>query len=806
MGFLTRVLGIDGIKANLNPPSSVGPDWNPGDPDGLELTGFDAATETRSLPWVQPSPWSGWPQDWQTPPFTTQQGFNMQVGLQKLIDIAWACLDMSSNVVSAMPVYLLRNGQIIPPVQWMTNPDPTVYTCWQEFAKQLFWDYQLGEAFVLPMGTGSDGYPTAFRVIPPWLVTVEQKGGVRDYRLGSIDVTDKILHIRYKSTTIHPRGMGPLDIAGARQTTIGLLQRYVNNLAETGGIPEYWIGVERVLRSKSEATDLLDAWIETRAKYAGYPAVLGSGATLNQAKSMSARDLTLMELSQFSESRIAVLLGTPPFLVGLAGATGSLTYCASDDTEVLTQRGWLSCDEVTTEDSALTLDHESGMSTWQPITAVNMFDVVDEPMLSMHGRGHSSLTTLAHHWPIIDKDTGKRRWVDSDHLGAQHRIVLAAPCCDLPTEPKHSDVFVELVAWLFTEGHINMTPNRTWSTISQSKVRNPKNVAAIGHALTLLLGPARVRGDRNPERAYIRAFGDHAGWIEDLHSNNGIISFRLNHEATALFGWEAFEGDWRDKVISYDFLNSLTLSQLHLFIDTCIAADGSVSQGRGDQRVFVQQAGPRTDRFRYACTLVGISTSVYPRSGSDCVTVGVKKRATYNPTFHNASPPERVTWAGRVWCPTTATGTWYARRQDREFFTGNSNISDLFDFHDRSSLRPKVRMIMKALSGWALPRGQECELNRDDYTRLPMDKRALAYKTLYDIKVLSSEEIRDMERYLGGPATQALTGGTDISSNAPAPAPPSPTQTSSGGSSAAGSPPPSNRQAHKHANIGGISQ
>lgn len=805
MSFLTRVLGIDGIRANMNPPTSVGePDWEPGDPDGIEFVGFDKPSlENRALPFVQPSPWSGWPADWSTP------NFQIQAAQNRLIDVAWACLDMSSNVVSAMPVYRLRGGQIIEPAEWMTNPDPSVYSCWQEFAKELFWDYQMGEAFVLPMLIGSDNKPARFRVIPPWLISVELGRGGREYKLGSVDVTDQILHIRYKSNISDPRGHGPLEVAGARQTAIGLLQRYANNIAETGGIPQYWIGVDRVFRDKSEAVDLLETWIETRSKYAGQPAVLGSGATLNQAHSMSARDMTLMELSQFNESRIAVLLGTPPFLVGLAGATGSLTYCASDDTEVLTQRGWLNCDQVATDDMALTLDHESGLSTWQPITAVNTFDVVDEPMLSMDGRGHSSLTTLAHRWPIIDKDTGKRRWVDSDQLGAQHRIVLSAPCRDLPTEPKHWDIFVELVAWLFTEGFINTTPNRVWSTIAQSKTRNPRNVAAIGHALTLLFGPARKRGDNNPERAYIRAFGDHAGWIEDVHSRNGMISFRLNHEATCLFGWEAFEGDWFEKIVSYDFLNSLTLSQLNLFIDTCIEADGSTSQGRGNQRVFIQKAGPRVERFRYACTLAGISTSVYPRTGSDCVTVGVKKRVTYNPTFHNASPPERVTWSGRVWCPTTPTGTWYARRWDREFFTGNSNISDLFDFHDRSSLRPKVRMIMKALSGWALPRGQECELNRDDYTRLPMDKRALAYKTLWEIQALSSEEIRDMERYLGGPATQALTGGTDINPGTPSPAPPSPGQgslSSSSNGSSVSRPPPSSRQVHKQANIGGIRQ
>lgn len=221
-----------------------------------------------------------------------------------------------------MPVYQLKNGQIIPPETWMNNPDPTIYTCWQEFAKQLFWDYQMGEAFVLPFSTGSDGKPAAFRVIPPWLVTVELIGGMRQYFFAGHDVTDEILHIRYCSNTISPRGLGPLEVAGARMTNIKLLQRYTNTLAETGGVPLYWLGVERRL-TKGEATDLLETWMETRSANPAHPAVLGSKATLNQAQQMNAKDMALLELSEFSESRIAILLGVPPSLVALTGGGGS---------------------------------------------------------------------------------------------------------------------------------------------------------------------------------------------------------------------------------------------------------------------------------------------------------------------------------------------------------------------------------------------------------------------------------------------------------------------------------------------------
>ena len=314
-----------GVVANPNnppdPPGTVGSStYTPGDPNQVDTSAFDNIPESRSLPWPTASPWSGWPAEWSTPTFNTQLGIN------RLIDIAWACIDLNSSVLAAMPVYRMRAGNVIPPTAWMTNPDPDIYTCWQEFAKQLFWDYMLGEAFVLPFATSrTDGYPLRFRVIPPHLVDVEMRSGARQYKLGAMDVTDEILHIRYSSTTTTPRGQGPLEITGARQVAIGLLQRYANHLAETGGIPLSWLELERRI-TEGEGTDLLDRWIESRTKYAGYPALVSGGAKLMQGKAMNAIDMALLELSQFNEARIAIMMGVPPFLVGLPGATGSLTY------------------------------------------------------------------------------------------------------------------------------------------------------------------------------------------------------------------------------------------------------------------------------------------------------------------------------------------------------------------------------------------------------------------------------------------------------------------------------------------------
>lgn len=317
MGFWTW------IRNGALPPRDITPngngplDYTAGNPDGIEFDG--ELTESRSLPFPTPTPWSGYPENWATP------AWGLQPGLNKLIDTAWHCLDLNSSVLSTMPVYRMQSGQVVSPLSWMTNPDPMIYSSWEEFVKQLFWDYQMGEAFVLPMAHGADGWPLRFRVVPPWLVNVELRGGGRHYTLGSADVTSEILHIRYQSTTADARGHGALEVAGARMTSAGLLQRYAQKIAETGGTPLYWLEVNRRL-NEAEANDLLNRWVESRTRRAGEPALVTGGSTLHQGQSMSARDMTLLELAQFNEARIAIALGVPPFLAGLPSGGDSMTY------------------------------------------------------------------------------------------------------------------------------------------------------------------------------------------------------------------------------------------------------------------------------------------------------------------------------------------------------------------------------------------------------------------------------------------------------------------------------------------------
>jgi HK97 family phage portal protein len=297
------------------PPSTVGPDQlvEPGDPHGLEITGGPGAFVPPSR--VLPSPWSGWPAEWMPPTWSNTS--------TALTDTAWTCLDLNASVLSSMPPYLVGAADSLD-AGWMTNPDPDQYTSWEEFAKRLFWDYQLGEAFIIATAWYATGWPARFHVLPPWAVSVELEDGLRRYEVGSRDVTGDVLHLRYTSAVGMAHGQGPLEVGWSRLVSDQVLTRYAQQFAASGGVPTSVLTHPEDLTAK-QAADLQAQWVTARTSQLGEPAVLSGGVDV-KAMQVSPKDAALVELQQYAASRIAVLLKVPPFLVGLPSGGDSMTY------------------------------------------------------------------------------------------------------------------------------------------------------------------------------------------------------------------------------------------------------------------------------------------------------------------------------------------------------------------------------------------------------------------------------------------------------------------------------------------------
>jgi hypothetical protein len=349
-------------------------------------------------------------------------------------------------------------------------------------------------------------------------------------------------------------------------------------------------------------------------------------------------------------------------------------FCVDEETMILTSTGWRDYHTLQVGDLALTLNHETGMSEWQPVQAVNVFPAQDGEMLSMESKNHSSLTTLNHRWPVVRRpnyrpgiDKGipysRRDWKTSGTLTSEDKIQIAAECADLPIEPKYSDAMVETVAWFWTEGSITRGGLGRSVSLAQSLRVNSSNCVRIRAALTKLFG--------NPVAAFVRggrAQGSHAPqWREHMYpSQPGLLHFYLNAEAGDLLQSLA-----PGRVPANAFLLSLTRAQLGLFIEVSMLAD------RDSPYCLSQKNPAAAEAFQFACILAGHATSIRIRANSsqdpkrDYQMTGVTIRKSHQLGPHKGTH-KMVPYSGEVWCPTTANGTWLARRHGTTWFTGNS--------------------------------------------------------------------------------------------------------------------------------------
>jgi phage portal protein BeeE len=204
----------------------------------------------------------------------------------------------------------------------MSNPDPSKYVSWDDFAKEAFWEYQCGEVFILQMSPGYDGYPARFRVIPSVYVDIREGA----YWIGTYQVPPgEMLHIKYSRQPGSDRGVGPLEAGGARLVAAQTMARHVSGLVEAGVAPPYYIQTDKPL-TKDQAVGVLDGYLATRSDRPGQPAIMSGGAKLDAPPTKTVAEMAWVELAQFNESRIAILAGVPPFLVGLPSGGDSMTY------------------------------------------------------------------------------------------------------------------------------------------------------------------------------------------------------------------------------------------------------------------------------------------------------------------------------------------------------------------------------------------------------------------------------------------------------------------------------------------------
>ena len=445
-------------------------------------------------------------------------------------------------------------------------------------------------------------------------------------------------------------------------------------------------------------TEIMSLAIKNRESAAAIvPIVLrGPGEFIAQIKHFdfaTVFDEKVPELRNIALRRLALGMDVPPEI--MTGTGGASHWCVDDQTEILTHRGWVSESSVLVGDEALSMNHETGLSEWQPIVDIYRADVVDEPMLSIEGAWHSSLTTLGHRWPVRwvrgQSKFWSREWTTSQEIlrrgqaaAADSQVPLklqrSARLAGLPAMAKYEDALVELVAWMFTEGGLTYrdgadAPHKV--AIYQSHAVNAGNCSRIRDALTVLYGPATAEVKVGKLDAARRG---QAWWREVQEGRR--TRFVLSKAAAA-----PIVEHCPRRVVSTAFIDSLTYSQLRLFIEVAALGDGVIKQ---TGHIVVGQKDPAMlDALERAAILAGLGVmrqqtvhDGFYRHLQHYVYI-TPNRLEYRPRSKNITE-ERYT--GRVWCPTvSSTHTVFMRRNGKTCYTGQSAWQI-----DESSLRVHI--------------------------------------------------------------------------------------------------------------------
>ncbi len=136
------------------------------------------------------------------------------------------------------------------------------------------------------------------------------------------------------------------------------------------------------------------------------PQFIGMGQT--------ARDMQYMQWQVYLLRKIAAVFGIAPQDLGVTFDINRANACYSEDTETLTQRGWLSVDEVASDDLIATVNPDTGELQYRPYLHKHVYDYDGEMVhFSAQGRIDAMVTPNHRMWwrpyPHILNTRGQRQ-------------------------------------------------------------------------------------------------------------------------------------------------------------------------------------------------------------------------------------------------------------------------------------------------------------------------------------------------------------------------------------------------------------
>ena len=320
-------------------------------------------------------------------------------------------------------------------------------------------------------------------------------------------------------------------------------------------------------------------------------------------------------------------------------------YCVDDKTEALTKDGWKKHNEIKVGDDILTLNMESGKSEWKTVDKL-FEDDYSGNMYSFEQMGLSALVTPDHKWAIKHNGNDKLELKSTEELNTNDIIPLCVDCQNLNKNNIYSDDFIRLVGWIVTEGHYRKNHGKAIE-ISQSRTANPKYVLEIKNTLNRL------------------------GY--NYHEFNGGIDKKIHYFGITGENAKMIKEMFPEKILTNEFILSLTKYQIDLLIEILCKGDGSYSYNN----IVLQTNNKKlADGMQFLLSLGGYPSYLRKRINhgnysNNSITYNLTIKLIKNAKVVNTNISE-INYNGIIWCPHTKNETWFARRNGKVYFTGNT--------------------------------------------------------------------------------------------------------------------------------------
>jgi hypothetical protein len=335
--------------------------------------------------------------------------------------------------------------------------------------------------------------------------------------------------------------------------------------------------------------------------------------------------------------------------------------CVDEETQILTRSGWRTHAELQVGDEVAGYDLDTGISGWTRCHGVHRFKY-DGPMVAVECRALSMKLT-PNHRAVVTKSRRLRQApeiVKAAELRPKHMIPRSLK--DWREDGREKAIGLDvarLCGWIAAEGHVR--PDG-WVGLCQSSTVNAQHVASIDELLSRITLPPANRSARR------RKYDSRPPRINRRVEPDGMIRWTLPLGLSQML-----LGLLPGKQLP-DWFSDLPLVEAEAVLQSFIDGDGH--RHPGERVVVAQRVRDSLDVLQAIAVRLGWKTSLRFRPGSTSTAVW-RLTLSRGPDASlrrsdGSSLVANQSHRGLVWCPTTGTGTFVARRDGHVFVTGNS--------------------------------------------------------------------------------------------------------------------------------------